>query len=100
MSYFATLVFLIVSIALAIMSYMQSERVSWRTDKCGCIGAWSIGAASVVMLGTLLVNSHQIDAAAGMVLAFAVWMACRSARRKHWLNGVLGRTDNAPLGKE
>jgi peptidoglycan/LPS O-acetylase OafA/YrhL len=100
MSYFATSVFFLASIVLAVMSYIQSERVSWRTDKCGCVGAWSIGAASVVMLGTLIVGSNQMDAAAGMVLAFVVWMACRAARREHWLNGVLGHTDNAPLSKE
>jgi hypothetical protein len=100
MSYFATLVFLIASLVLVALAYHQSERISWKTDKCGFIGTWSIGTAGVVMLATLLVNSHQIDAAAGIVLAFAVWMACRSARREHWLNGVLGRTDNAPLGKE
>lgn len=98
MSYFAMAVFVIVSIGLAATAYQQSGQVSWATDKCGCIGVFGLGVASLVMLCALLAQIHLIDAAAGMVLAFAVWMACRALRKQHDKGGVFGKTDKSPLG--
>ena len=100
MKYFAEYVFLIASLVLAAMAWVQSDRVSWATDKCGCIGTWGLFAASMLMLMCLLASSHVVDAAAMLILAFAVWMACRLLDKQHWPNGVFGRTDKAPLGKE
>jgi hypothetical protein len=97
---FTAWVFLITSISLAATSWIQSGKVSWATDKCGCIGVWGLGMSSVVMLGALATGRYVVDAAAWQILSFAVWMVCRAARREHWLNGVLGHTDRAPLSKE
>jgi hypothetical protein len=100
MSYFAGYIFLVASLVLAAMAWVQSDRVSWATDKCGCIGTWGLFAASMLMLMCLSASSHVIDAAAAMILAFAVWMACRLWDVRHQHNGAFGRTDKSPLGKE
>ena len=97
MSYFATLVFLVVSVALLVTGWVQSGRVSWATDKCGCVGIWGLFMASFLMAIALCINTHVMDAAAGMVLAFALWMACRFMRKEHDKAGVFGETDKAIL---
>jgi hypothetical protein len=100
MSYFTTLVFLITSLGLCAVCWVQSGKVSWVTDKCGCIGVWGLGMSSLIMLSALITGQHIIDAAAWQILAFAVWMVCRAMRKQHWLNGILGETDQSPLGEK
>jgi hypothetical protein len=100
MSYFATTVFLCVSILFVCVGYKQSGLVSWATDKCGCIGVWGLFMASVVVLCAMLVGQYVTDAVAWQVLAFAVWVGCRAAKEQHKKHGVFGKTDKSPLGEK
>jgi hypothetical protein len=96
----STAIVFIAALVMLGIAFYQSELVSWDTDVCGCVGVWGIFAASAYLLWSILRGLVVSDAEAGMVLAFALWIICRAMRKRHWPNGVFGKTDKSPLGEK
>jgi hypothetical protein len=94
----STAIVFVAALAMLGIAFYQSELVSWKTDICGCVGVWGIFAASAYLLWSILRGLVVSDAEAAMVLAFALWIICRAARKRHQPSGAFGITDKSPLG--
>lgn len=85
-------------VILIAMCFVQSEYVSWRYDKCGCVGVFSVGTSAAYML-LVIAQGEYIHPAAGMLVAgFALWLTCRRINHARYPRGPLGPTDRPPLG--
>jgi hypothetical protein len=90
-------VLLLASVGLFATAYVQGDKVSWASDKCGCIAVWTLLVSSATLFFCLLLQSHILDSAAGLIGAFAAWMLCKVLRKHHTIKGVFDSTDNSPL---
>ena len=80
------------------MAIYQAEYVSWKTDKCGCVGIISVGLSAAYLLKVLATGEHIHPAAGLLVIGFAVWLGCRKLNHKRYSHGPMGPTDKSPLG--
>jgi hypothetical protein len=99
MQYLSQTLMWVAALTLLAIAVRQHFDVSWRTDRCGCVGVYSLGFSAAYTISHMAKGLQVHHSTTLLIAAFALWLACRTLS-KRWPSGPFGKTDAAPLGPQ